>query len=123
MPKVGDLIRIILEKAHCARYFIHLRVAAMYHALKQYYWWYGIRRDIVEFMKKSLNWQQVKYEQQRPGASMQRMSIHEWTLEFITRDFVVGLASTVQVFYSIWVVVDCLTKFTYFIPVKVKYTA
>lgn len=32
--KVGDLIRLIFEEAHCLRYFIHLGVGKMHHNLK-----------------------------------------------------------------------------------------
>lgn len=36
--------------------------------------------------------------------------------------FVVGLPTTVGGYDSIWVIVDNLTKFAHFIPVKVRYT-
>ena len=39
VPKTGDLIRLILEEAHCSRYSIHLGAAKMYHDLSQHYWW------------------------------------------------------------------------------------
>lgn len=39
VPKVGDLIRLILEEAHCTRYSIHLGATKMYHDLSQHYWW------------------------------------------------------------------------------------
>ena len=38
-------------------------------------------------------------------------------------DFVVGLPKTLGKFDSIWVIVDRLTKFAHFIPVKVTYNA
>ena len=33
VPKTGDFIRLILEKAHCSRYSIHLGAVKMYHDL------------------------------------------------------------------------------------------
>lgn len=62
VPKVGDLVRLILEEAHCLRYSINSGVTKMYHDLKQHYWWYGMKNDIVEFVSKCFNFQQVKYE-------------------------------------------------------------
>lgn len=55
VPKMGDLIRLILEKAHSLRYSIHPGVAKMYHDLSQHYWWYGMKRDIMDFVGKCLN--------------------------------------------------------------------
>lgn len=49
-PRVGDLTRLIIEKAHSLRYSIHSRATKMYHCEKQYYQCYGIKRDIVEFV-------------------------------------------------------------------------
>jgi transposase InsO family protein len=37
-------------------------------------------------------------------------------------DFIVGLPKTAKGFYSIWVIIDRLTKTAHFLPVKVKYT-
>ena len=67
-------------------------------------------KDILEFLLKCQNCQQVKYEQQRPAGLLQRMSILEWKWEIIDMDFVVVLPKTLGKFYSIWVVVNRLTK-------------
>jgi hypothetical protein len=36
-------------------------------------------------------------------------------------DFIVGLPPTQKGFDSIWVIIDCLTKSAYFIPVRTNY--
>ena len=36
VPKIGDLIRLILEEAHCSRYSIHPGAAKIYHDLSQH---------------------------------------------------------------------------------------
>ena len=41
VPKVEDLIPLILEEAHCSRYSIHPGVTKMYRDLSQTYWWGG----------------------------------------------------------------------------------
>ena len=38
-------------------------------------------------------------------------------------DFVVGLPRTAKGYDSIWVIVDCLTKSTHFLPVDTRYSA
>ena len=82
-----------------------------------------MKRDIVDFIAKCPNCQQVKSEHQRPGGTLQRMPIPEWKWERIAMDFVVGHPKTLGKFDSIWVIVDRLTKFAHFIPVKVTYNA
>lgn len=61
---VGDQIRLILEEPHYLKYFIHQGEVRMYHCLKQHNWWCGMKKDIVAFMDKCLNYQQVKYKHQ-----------------------------------------------------------
>ncbi|XP_069152026.1 uncharacterized protein [Solanum lycopersicum] len=121
VPRTGDLIRLILEEAHCSRYSIHLGAANMYHDPSQYYWWCAMKRDISDFVSRCLTCQQVKCEHQRPEGVSQRMPIPTWKWEWITMDFVVGFPTTVGSYDSIWVVVDRLTKSAHFIPVRVKY--
>ena len=82
-----------------------------------------MKRDIVDFVAQCPNCQQVKYEHQRPGGTLQRMLIPEWKWERIAMDFVVGLPKTMGKYDSIWVIVDRLTNSAHFIPVKVTYNA
>ncbi|EAW42592.1 hypothetical protein [Nodularia spumigena] len=76
-----------------------------------------MKKDIAEFVAKYQNYQQVKYEHQRPIDLLQRMPISEWKWERIVMNFVDGLSKTLGKFDSIWVVVDRLTKSAHFIPV------
>jgi len=76
----------------------------------------------VGFVTRCLNYQQVKYEHQRPGVLLQRLDIPEWKWERITMDFVVGLPRTSRKFDAIWVIVDQVTKFAHFIPVGTTYS-
>ena len=80
-------------------------------------------RDISDFVSRCLTCQQVKCEHQRPGGVSQRMHIPTWKWERITMDFVVGLPITASGYDSVWVIVDRLTKFAHFIPVRVNSTA
>ena len=51
------------------------------------------------------------------------MDILTWKWEDINMDFVVGFPQTHRENDSIWVIVDRLTKFAHFIPVKYTYLA
>ena len=118
VPRVDNLIHTILTEAHSSRYSIHPDATKMYRDLKQHFWWSRMKRDIVDFVAQCPNCQQVKYEHQRPGGTLQKMPLPEWKWERIAMDFVVGLPKTLGKFDSIWVIVDRLTKSAHFIPVK-----
>ncbi|KAL6332309.1 hypothetical protein AAG906_004872 [Vitis piasezkii] len=45
VPNDGDLMRELLEKAHCSKFAIHPGGTKMYRDLKQNYWWPGMKRD------------------------------------------------------------------------------
>ncbi|XP_059301788.1 uncharacterized protein LOC132053691 [Lycium ferocissimum] len=80
-----------MEEAPNLRYSIHPGAMKMYRDLKQRYWWCSMKRDIVKFVSRCLNCQQVKYEHQKLGGISQRMPIPEWKWERIAMDFLVGL--------------------------------
>ncbi|XP_070034930.1 uncharacterized protein [Nicotiana tomentosiformis] len=98
VPNVDGLRERILEEAHSSRYFIHSGATKMYRDLRQHYWWRRMKKDIVEYVGRCLNCQQVKYEHQRPGGLIQHMTIPEWKWERITMDFVVGFPWTLRKF-------------------------
>ena len=81
VPNVDGLRELILEEAHSSRYSIHPGAAKMYQDLRQHYWWRRMKKDIVGFVARCLNCQQVKYEHQRPGGLLQQMDIPEWKWE------------------------------------------
>lgn len=123
VPRVGDLIQLILSEAHESRYSIHPGTAKMYRDLRQHYWWSGMRRDIADFVSRCLCCQQVKAEHLRPGGEFQGLPIPEWKWDHITMDFVAGLPRTSRGFDSIWVIVDRLTKSAHFLPVQSSFSA
>jgi hypothetical protein len=48
MPKIKELMDKILREAHKSAYSIHPGGNKMYQYLKLTYWWYGMKRDVVE---------------------------------------------------------------------------
>ena len=49
---------------------------------------------------------------------MQPLKIPQWKWDDITMDFIVGLPRTARQNDAIWVIVDRLTKVSYFLPIK-----
>jgi hypothetical protein len=64
VPNIKELKGKILCEAHESTYSIHPRVNKMYHDLKATYWWYGMKRDIVEYVALCDTCPRVKAEHQ-----------------------------------------------------------
>jgi hypothetical protein len=64
LPNVKELKNKILHEAHESAYSIHPRGNMMYHDLKATYWWYGMKRNVVEYVALCDTCQQVKAEHQ-----------------------------------------------------------
>jgi hypothetical protein len=50
VPNVKELKDKILCEAHESTYSIHPRGSKMYHDIKVTYWWYGMKRDVAEYV-------------------------------------------------------------------------
>ena len=101
VPDMGGLKKEIMEEAHSS---------AMYHTLREHYWWRRMKKDVAEFVSRCLICQQVKDEHQKPAGLLQSLPIPQWKWERITIDFVVGLPRFQSGYDAIWVIVDRLTN-------------
>ena len=110
VPDVDGLRQQIMDEAHCSRYSIIPGLTKMYHDLKVVYWWNDMKKDIAEYVAVCSNCQQVKVKHQRPGGLAKTISILEWKWEAINMDFITGLPSYFRKHYSIWLIIDRLTK-------------
>ncbi|XP_054820654.1 uncharacterized protein LOC129319579 [Prosopis cineraria] len=70
-----ELRNIILSEAHCSKYTIYSRAIKMYQDVKRYWWWPGIKKDVMKFMTQCLTCQKVKVEHQRPAGMLQLLDI------------------------------------------------
>jgi hypothetical protein len=122
VPNQKPIKESILKEAHDSAYSIHPGSTKMYKDLKTRYWWYGMKRDIAEYISLCDTCQRVKEEHQRPAILLQPLKIPEWKWEEIGMDFIVGLPCTQAGYDSIWVIVDRLTKVAHFVPVKTTYS-
>jgi predicted nucleic acid-binding protein len=50
VPNVKELKDKILQEAHGSAYSIHPGGNKMYHDFKATYWWYGMKRDVAEYV-------------------------------------------------------------------------
>jgi hypothetical protein len=60
--EIDSLRETILKEAHDSNYSIHPGSTRMYQDLKQKYWWYGMKRDVVAHVVMCDVCQRVKAE-------------------------------------------------------------
>jgi hypothetical protein len=87
IPKGGDIQSIILKEAHRELYFAHLGVKKMYADMKKLFFWVGMKHDVVHFVAKSLECQQVKADHHHPTGLLQPHDVPMSKWEFIYMDF------------------------------------
>ncbi|TQE09442.1 hypothetical protein C1H46_004935 [Malus baccata] len=122
VPKNEELKKEILDEAHISAYAMHPGGTKMYHTIRPFYYWPGMKREIAEYVSRCAICQQVKAERKKPFGLMQPLPVPQWKWENITMDFVYKLPSTRNGYDGIWVIVDRLTKSAHFIPVREKYS-
>jgi hypothetical protein len=122
VPNVKELKEKILHEADEFAYSIHPGGNKMYHDLKATYWWYGMKRDVAEYVALCDTCQRLKAEHQLPTRLLQPLQVVEWNWEEIAMDFIMGFQRTQSGYNSIWVILDRLTKLAHFIPVKITYS-
>ncbi|GJR63180.1 putative reverse transcriptase domain-containing protein [Tanacetum coccineum] len=91
IPCLGDLRALIMHESHKSKYSIHPRSDKMYQDLKKLYWWPNLKAEIATYVSKCLTCAKVKIEYQKPSAAGQD---------------------------TIWVIVDRLTKYAHFLPMR-----
>ena len=55
IPNVHELKKKLMYENHNILFNMHPKGKKKYHDLKQYYWWRGMKNDIVEYVSKCLN--------------------------------------------------------------------
>ncbi|GJW13628.1 putative reverse transcriptase domain-containing protein [Tanacetum coccineum] len=96
VPLKGDVRTLIMDEAPKSKYFVHPGADKMYYDLRYRYWWPGIKKDIAVY-------------------------IPEWKWERIAMDFVTKLPRTSSGHDTIWVIMDQLTKYAHFLPMRKDY--
>ncbi|GJV50734.1 putative reverse transcriptase domain-containing protein [Tanacetum coccineum] len=121
VPLKGEVRILIIDEAHKSKYSVHPGADKMYYDSKDRYWWPGMKKDIVEYVRKCLTCLKVMAEYQRPFGLLQQPGILVWKYEGITIDFVTKLTRTSSGHDTIWVIMDRLTKYAHFLPMLKDY--
>jgi hypothetical protein len=118
IPDCDDLKRFIMDELHKRPYTSHPGYQKMITATRKQFYWPGLKKDIAEYLAKCIECQQVKEEHRHPAGLLQPLPIPEWKWETISMDFITGLPTSTKQNDTIMVVVDKLSKYAHFIPIK-----
>ncbi|GJT58527.1 putative reverse transcriptase domain-containing protein, partial [Tanacetum coccineum] len=118
LPCYGNLRTVIKHDSHKSKYSIHPSSEKMYQDMKNLYLWPNIKANIATYVSKCLTCAKVKAEHQRPSGLLVQPDIPQWKWDNITMDFVMKLPKSSQGYDTIWVIIDRLTKFVIFVPIR-----
>ncbi|CAI8618065.1 unnamed protein product [Vicia faba] len=102
------------QNGHSGFYRTYRRLAANLY-------WIGMKKDIQNFVQKSIVCQCNKYATSIPGGLLQPLPIPNQVWADISMDFITGLPKS-KGFEAIFVVVDRLSKYAHFILLKRPYS-
>lgn len=88
IPNSTELRKLIMNEFHKRPYVSQLGCQKMTKPIWKVYFWPGMKKDIVEYISKFLECQQVKVEHMHPTRLLQLIQIPEWKWEVISIDFI-----------------------------------
>jgi hypothetical protein len=116
-----ELRSLILSETHRSVYIAHPRVTKMAVDLKPLFFWKGMKEDIVNYVARCLECEQVKVEHRHTAGLIHPHIVLESKWEIISMDFIVGLPLMARRHNSILVLVYALMKSDHFINVRTTY--
>jgi hypothetical protein len=60
VPDIKSIRELILKEAHETAYSIHHGSEKIYQYLKKIFWWYGMKREIAEYVARCDSCQRIK---------------------------------------------------------------
>ncbi|KAL4582981.1 hypothetical protein LXL04_007545 [Taraxacum kok-saghyz] len=122
VPPLDDLRNAILTEFHSSTLGGHSGVSATLQRISASFYWPSLRRTVTAFIRSCHTCQQIKYPTHKPFGLLQPLPIPNQVWEDLSMDFITQLPPSAG-YTTIWVIVDRLTKFAHFVPLKPNYTA
>lgn len=122
IPDVSQLRSRLMYEYHSTPIGGHTGSLRTFVRMSQQFYWQGMRRDIKDFVKNCMICQQAKSNHTHPNGLLQPLPIPQQIWEELSMDFTVGLPLS-RGYSVIFVVVDRLSKFGYFIPLKAAFSS
>jgi hypothetical protein len=93
LPKTSPLKITLLEEFHASLIGGHSGIHRTFGRLQENVFWFGMRKDVEEFVKACAICQQMKSANHAPYGLLQPLPIPDKVWEDISMDFIVGLPS------------------------------
>lgn len=122
VAETSSWIPKLMEEFHATPQGGHSGFYRTYRRLASNLFWKGMKGDIMRFVQDCDVCQRQKYLTTAPGGLLQPLPIPDQVWEDISLDFITGLPRS-KGFEAILVVVDRLSKYSHFIPLRHPYTA
>ena len=113
---------MVLQEFHSTPAGGHSGFVRTYRRVAGKLYWIGMKRVVQEFVRSCDVCQRQKYSALSPAGLLQPLLVPELIWEDISLDFITGLPKS-KGFEAIFVVVERLSKYSHFIPLKHPYTA
>ncbi|GJS05982.1 putative reverse transcriptase domain-containing protein [Tanacetum coccineum] len=119
IENLKDPEKLKIEKLNPARMGLYaLTTGVGCHDMKKLYWWPNMKANITTYVSKCLTYAKFKAEHQRPSGLLVQPEIPQCKWDRITMDFITKLPKLSQGYDTIWVIVDRLTKFVIYVPMR-----
>ncbi|PKU83997.1 putative mitochondrial protein [Dendrobium catenatum] len=122
MPRTSIHIPHLLQEFHGSSVGGHSGVQKTYRRLATELYWNRMHKDVEEMVAGYEVCQRNKYMAMAPGGLLQPLALPNKVWEEVSMDFIDGLPR-LEGFTVILVVVDRLSKYAHFIPLRHPYTA
>ena len=122
IPKTSKYIVIILQEYHDGVFGGHSGVLKTIKRIQRLFHWSKLKDDVQHYVSECTICQTHKYSTLNPGGLLQPIPLPTMIWSEVSMDFIDGLPKA-EGFSVIMVVVDRLSKYAHFIPLKHPYTA
>ena len=122
LPRTSTYIPRLLQEFHASAIGGHSGALKTYQRLATEVYWVGMKKDVLDWVARCDVCQRHKYMAMAPGGLLQPLALPNRVWEEVTMDFIEGLPRS-DGFSVILVVVDRLSKYAHFVPLRHPYTA
>ncbi|WVZ01852.1 hypothetical protein V8G54_022658 [Vigna mungo] len=122
VPHNSTLINQILQEFHTSKIGGHAGITKTASRIANQFYWPNMQQNIRKFINECVVCQQAKVDHALPKGLLQTLPIPQQVWEDIAMNFITHLPS-VTGYTTIMVVVDRLSKFAYFIPLKSDFSS